>query len=376
MSFPQLSESKNSYKNFIKLPSSHPSCCQCQVAGITRNGEHYYILEAEFSKNGLRPVHAAMKRGFILFSVITVILALLISRFISRRLVANIEAAVNKLKLIQSGNARRIQLKSGDEVAFLTDQFDCLLDQLEESQHKIVESEKLKAKVQLAREVAHNIKSPTLAIEMVIPMLKNVSEGAQKVIRDSAADIRRLANRLLKQAHADDRRSMVLNPHLEKICLKSFLEDIVHKRNLEHVGMMPQFILLRTPEAFAEVIIYADSSEFGAVIANLINNAMEAYAERVGVVHIICEMLNNTCVISVKDHGCGIPPQILERIGNEEVTYNKVHGQGIGLYHAYNCLKSWGGKVEIESSIGNGTTVKLIFPYLLRGNFATESGLQ
>jgi signal transduction histidine kinase len=371
--FPTLTENKDSYQNFIKLPSSHPTCCQCRVAGITRNGEHYYVLEAEFSKDGLNPVHAAMRKAFVLFSLVTVLLAILMSHYISRRLVANIEVAVKKLKLIKSGSAKRIRLTSGDEVAFLTDQFDCLLDQLEESQMKIVESERLKAKVQLAREVAHNIKSPTLAIEMVMPMLKNASEGAQKVIRDSASDIKRLANRLLKQAHADDKKCMILNPALENIFLKPFLEDIVQKRNLEHQGNKPNYILLRSPEVFAEVIIYADETELNAVLSNLINNAMEAYPENIGVVHITCEIIDDTCVISIRDFGCGIPQQILEKIGNEEITHNKVNGEGIGLFHAYNSLRSWGGRVEIESAIGKGTTVRLIFPYILRGSFASDS---
>lgn len=373
VNFPTLTENRNSYQNFIKLPSSHPSCCQCQGSGITRNGEHYYILEAEFSKDGLKPVHTAMTNAFVLFSLVTVILAGLMSHYISRRLVANIETAVKKLKLIKSGRAKRIQLTSKDEVAFLTDQFDCLLDQLEDSQMKLVESEKLKAKVQLAREVAHNIKSPTLAIEMVMPMLKNASEGAQKVIRDSAADIKRLTNRLLKQAHADDKKCMILNPALEKILLKPFLEDIIQNRNLDHQGSRPNYILLRTPEVFAEVIIYADETELNAVFSNLINNAKEAYTDEFGVVHMMCEVIDDTCVISIRDFGCGIPQQILEKIGNEEITHNKVNGEGIGLFHAYNSLRSWGGRVEIESAIGEGTTVRLIFPYILRGSFASDS---
>ncbi|MBK8203092.1 MAG: ATP-binding protein [Bdellovibrionales bacterium] len=121
------------------------------------------------------------------------------------------------------------------------------------------------------------------------------------------------------------------------------------------------------------MIIYADATELNAVFSNLINNAKEAYTDEIGVVHMMCEIIDDTCVISIRDFGRGIPQQILDKIGNEEITHNKVNGEGIGLFHAYNSLRSWGGRVEIESAIGKGTTVRLIFPYILRGSFSSDS---
>ena len=179
-SLPQMVDRGDTFRYFVKIPSSHPKCCQCDVAKTSKNGEYYYVLESEISKSGLKTIQASMNRTFIFLGLILLIFSLVISRFVSRRLVANIEAAARKVKEIMSGDGgRRIQLSDGDEVAYLTNQFDSLLDQFEESQNKLVESEKLKVKVQISREIAHNIKSPTIAIEMVLPLLKGIPEALE-----------------------------------------------------------------------------------------------------------------------------------------------------------------------------------------------------
>ena len=56
--------------------------------------------------------------------------------------------------------------------------------------------------------VFYNIKSPTIAVEMIMPFLKGVPENICRVLNDSATDIRRLADRLLRQAEADDKQSL------------------------------------------------------------------------------------------------------------------------------------------------------------------------
>lgn len=356
---PQMVDRGNTFRYFVKIPSSHPKCCECDVSKTSKNGEYYYVLESEISKAGLKTVQASMHRAFALLAVILLGLSLLISRFISRRLVANIEAAVRKVKAIMSGDSdRRIHLSGGDEIKFLTDQFDSLLDQFEDSQSKLIESEKLKAKVQISREVAHNIKSPTIAIEMVLPLLKDAPKKVLDVLKDSATDIRKLAERLLQQADADDKQSLTVNSSLEAIELKPFLEDLIRKKDLEHNS---SYMVLRLPENFSSIVA-VDRTEFGAVLSNLINNAIEAYFSEPKAVHIVCDSADSICNIAIKDFGRGIPPEIVDKLGREEVTLGKLNGQGIGVLHAFKTIGAWGGKVKIESVVGFGTTVTLSFP--------------
>ncbi len=52
-----------------------------------------------------------------------------------------------------------------------------MLDALEESQKRLVEAEKAESKVQLARVVAHNIRSPVVAIEMMIPQMLTIQDA-------------------------------------------------------------------------------------------------------------------------------------------------------------------------------------------------------
>ena len=363
---PQLIDHGDTFRYFIKVPSSHPKCCQCDVAGTSRNGEYYYVLESEISKQGLTALQATMNKAVVALCLIILLLALLISRFASQKLVKNIEDAAEKLKAIMAGAPdRRLHLTGKDEIAFLANQFDSLLDQFEDSQSKLIESEKLKTKVQMAREVAHNIKSPTIAIEMIMPLLKGVPQNVLKILSDSASDIKKLTERLLHQADEDDVQSLIVNRFIEPIHLKAFLENLIDKKNLEYNAGSSQYLLLRPSETFSRALIGAERVELTAVISNLINNASDSYLGDPKAIHIVCQAENGHCSVTIKDFGRGIPKEILEKLGREEISFGKLHGRGIGILHAFKRVRSWGGLINIESREGSGTTVTLTFPCAL-----------
>ena len=60
--------------------------------------------------------------------------------------------------------------------------------------------------------------------------------------------------------------------------------------------------------------------------------------------------------------GKGIPPEILPKLGQRGQSFNKERGSGLGLYHARTSIERWGGNLELKSTVGVGTTVKLVFP--------------
>ena len=65
--------------------------------------------------------------------------------------------------------------------------------------------------------------------------------------------------------------------------------------------------------------------------------------------------------LELKDSGKGIPPEVLSELGQRGSTFGKPGGHGLGLANAHELLKSWGGKLSVESLLGQGTTVRLQF---------------
>ncbi len=151
----------------------------------------------------------------------------------------------------------------------------------------------------------------------------------------------------------------------KKIEILNFL-----KENLELFQfILGENILLRIDFNYlSNVWIPGDTSLWRYIFLNLLSNAKDAI-EREGVVEIILRTYtegedNKKClVIAIKDTGCGIDEDDLSKIFQPFYT-TKQKGSGLGLFLIKNHLESLGGKIEVESKPGKGTTFKLFIPIL------------
>lgn len=96
---------------------------------------------------------------------------------------------------------------------------------------------------------------------------------------------------------------------------------------------------------------------------NLLNNAIEASREGANVL-VSLSQLDQNFIISVKDTGMGMNPEMLNKVGSKGATFNKVNGSGIGLFQVFNFVNSNNGFIEIISKENLGTEVVMSFPVL------------
>ena len=98
----------------------------------------------------------------------------------------------------------------------------------------------------------------------------------------------------------------------------------------------------------------ARSDEVKEVVVNLLENARNAGA---GVVEIAV----GPGRIQVADDGSGIPPDLLPRIFEPRFS-TTTSGSGLGLAIVRRLVESWGGEIEVESQVGQGTTIVVRLP--------------
>jgi two-component system NtrC family sensor kinase len=104
-------------------------------------------------------------------------------------------------------------------------------------------------------------------------------------------------------------------------------------------------------------------SELQQVFFNLINNAIDAMAHDGGTLTISSHHKENYLVIAVSDTGEGIPEANLNRIFDPFFTTKPVgKGTGLGLSICYGIIEKMGGKLEVESTVGKGTTFLISLP--------------
>jgi two-component system sensor histidine kinase RegB len=97
-------------------------------------------------------------------------------------------------------------------------------------------------------------------------------------------------------------------------------------------------------------------------IRNVLKNAQEATADAQPV-EIGISSGDGECCIAVTDRGSGMRPEVLERAGEPFFTTKEPgQGMGLGLFLSRTVLARLGGRIELDSVVGRGTTVRLFLP--------------
>jgi len=239
--------------------------------------------------------------------------------------------------------------------------------ELEELETKILnllantkEHERSKALIQigqLSAQVAHDIRSPLAALEMIIPDLAHLPEEKRIIARNAIGRIRDIANNLLDQ--------YCLEKHTQQITLSclltSIIDSLISEKRIQYRSKLNMQIEFTPGNESYGLFANINLAEFKRILSNLINNAVEALGNT-GQVIITLEKDYQFALIKIKDNGPGIPDRVLKNLGKRGNTYGKQGGAGLGLSHAIENLKQWQGEMQIESSKQTGTSISIRLP--------------
>ena len=220
---------------------------------------------------------------------------------------------------------------------------------------------KIKEKMyEVARQVAHDIRSPLSALKIALGRLEDNFEE-RELIFNASIRIEKIASDLL-----DNSRVQTQNENLNK-CVPKETVDIVElvtiilaEKKLYYTGNIVCDIGQNE-----EINVRADRNEVLRILSNIMNNSLEAI---VGVekpeVAIYLRAYNEVVELSIVDNGVGIAEEKIHLLGNKGMTFGKSDGNGLGLFHAKEYLKNIGGKIDFQSKLGVGTAVKISFSIL------------
>ncbi len=213
---------------------------------------------------------------------------------------------------------------------------------------------------EMASVVAHEVKNPLAGISGAIQIVrKRIPEGSQEraVLGDVLERITALnatMEDLLQYARPRP-------PQLRDVELDKLVASVMARSSADPV--------LQGVEVKAQVdaiTLRADATMLEGALLNLVINAAQALGHR-GSVRIGCRALQTTIdgspaiAIEVVDDGPGIPAEALARVF--EPFYTTRHrGTGLGLAVVQRVAEVHGGKVELQSTVGAGTVVRLVLP--------------
>ena len=114
------------------------------------------------------------------------------------------------------------------------------------------------------------------------------------------------------------------------------------------------------------LVALGDDQRIAQVFTNLVGNALK-FTDPDGSIDLLLSRQNGDVLCRVKDTGCGIPADELDRVFDrfyqvEKVVTRKSGGTGLGLAIVKNIVEAHGGQIWIESELGQGTTVSFTLP--------------
>jgi signal transduction histidine kinase len=240
--------------------------------------------------------------------------------------------------------------------------------------HILIESEKriAESKMEIARQVAHDIRSPISSINLVLSVIKTNKPEELQILKTAAHQVNQIANDLLSrsqeevQIHADLQTTnthRVYNFDIAKITneileqKKMFLESEGKKINL--VGKI---------QCFKEIKIRMSPATFQRIISNLLNNSIEAVNPEAGHINLTLAENNSQIYLEIQDNGKGIPASLLSKIGKKGFSLKRYEvknaGTGLGVFHAIKNINEANGQLKIESVEDQGTKIKIYLPTL------------
>lgn len=240
---------------------------------------------------------------------------------------------------------------------------------LTESEHRLRQSQKMEAIGQLAGGIAHDFNNVLAAVMMQLEelrLVKDLPRIGRELLADVDSAVQRAA-RLTRELLVFSRQQ-AMQPRV--IDLSAIVRS--HIRLLRRI--IPSSHSLVVSAAPVPLAVNADGGMIEQVLMNLVLNARDAQPDGGS---IVVSTASRACtgsepaglaagdyaVLSVRDTGSGIPPEIISRVFEPFFTTKPTgQGTGLGLAMVYGIVQQHGGSVTINSTVGVGTTVEVWLP--------------
>lgn len=339
---------------------------------LTALNREVYRRARESSVRGayarLEEILAGESRTLLVLIGFAVALGLLASWVITRDLTRPIRELTGAMAVVGSGRLDHpIAVRSGDEIGELAAAFARMtanlrhnVTQLERAQAQLVQSEKLASIGEMAAAVAHGLRNPLASLRAAAQLVRghpeapSAGEHLDAIIVEVDRLDRRISHLLSFSRPAPFRPMPERLPRLVEGLLPAFAEPVRERGVRLEVDL---------PESLPEVRV--DPMQLEQTIVELVSNALDAMP-RGGRLRIGAHALDGAeapaeVAVEVSDTGGGIPPELLQSVCEPFFT-TRPEGTGLGLAIAKRYVEQNGGRLEIESRPGDGTTVRVRLP--------------
>jgi len=354
-------------------------------------------VEAGFSTGTMRDTIYKISFRVVMVTLIFIVVGIIVSYFFSTSLTRPISELVNATRQVARGDLDyRIDIPPGDEIGGLAESFNRMTVNLKRNQDELAHltdgleqkvkertleleqaNENLKAsniriteadrmKSQFVARMSHELRTPLNAILGFSGILLEGIEGELseavnqdlKIINSSGKHLLALINNVLDLAKIEAGK---MELHREEVDINEIIDESLEGAKAL-IGKR-EIILKKEVEDIPRV--WADQTKIRQVMLNLLSNSIKFTKK--GVITIRAALVNGDLVVSVSDTGIGIREESKQKVFEE---FNRLQGSspgttggaGLGLAITKKLVEMHGGRVEMVSTFGQGSTFSFFLP--------------
>jgi len=298
------------------------------------------------------------------FTLLLVVITMSIAVFISGRLTSPLMMLGEGLASVGVGRkSEHLSYRGHDEIGELVKQYNRMVDEIEESTHKLANSEREYAWREMAKQIAHEIKNPLTPMKLNVQQLfkswKDKAPGFEKKLEHFTENQIEYIDNLstIASAFSAFAKMPVTNPGevnlLEQIRIT--LELFKDTDNISFRVHWPHE---------SKVIVYADKEHLNGIFSNLFKNGIQSIpAGRDGLIKVDLDVRGDKVIVSISDNGTGIPEDLQKKLFTPNFT-TKSSGMGLGLSIVKKYIESANGRIWFESEADKGSVFYVELPLM------------
>lgn len=356
---PYVKQALAGVRGYYSMTLSRPNDLRVYFAPVTFGGEVIAIAQVARNLSPEQLIIRELATNLLWIIAIALVLGGAVGYWLAGVTLRPIqEATATALAITRTGRLdRRVPVQStrNDEIGTLINTFNEMLDRLQELFDK---------QRRFSGDISHELRSPLTTILGNISLLRRSQKLPEEdrtemldEIQAEAVRMNRLISDLLLIAQADADLVISRDP----VELDTLLLEIYRQAKRQTEGKI-ELRLLHEDQA----IVLGDAERLRQMLVNLVDNAIR-YTPSGGHIDLSLECLTNHAQITVSDTGQGIAPEDLPHIFDRFYRADKARsrdagGTGLGLSIVKWVVEAHGGELEVESSLGEGTTFRVRLP--------------
>lgn len=312
-----------------------------------------YIMEYDDAQGAL--IQTLQKNTFYI-SLILEICVTIFAVFFSNSFTKRLRKIMVSMRIIREGDySHKVKMGGNDELTVLGDEFNDLVARLQISEQK---------RRNFVSDASHELKTPLASIKLLSDsILQNDMDPdtVKEFVGDIGNEADRL-NRMTQKLLSLSRIETQEDSDCEIVFISPTVDRVVRMLN----GIASESQITVNTQIIQDCSILIIEDDLYQIIFNLVENGIK-YNVPNGSLTVIVDRQDDNAMISVRDTGVGIPEDsvghVFERFFRvDKARSRKSGGSGLGLSIVRNMVERNGGKIHVESVVGQGSTFTVQFP--------------